>query len=101
MIRLTSEVLPENRQSIETYIAWVWRRVTVFVQSIKREEGTYGSMCRFEPHISAEETRLQRNLEDIQYRIDGSDTFPVIAGEGRVEMVIQTARDTVPCTILT
>jgi hypothetical protein len=101
MIHLAHEVLPENQPSVEEYIHLVWGWVTVFVQSLKREKGTEGLMSKFESHVAAEEARLQRNLEDIKYQIDGSDTFRVIAGGGRVEMVIQAVRDTVYCAILT
>lgn len=88
MIRLSSEVLPENRRFVRYYIHKAWKMMTVFVQSIKREEGLEELGVKFEPYVTAEEARIRRNLEDVKYRIDGSDTFQVIAGEGRIEMVI-------------
>jgi hypothetical protein len=91
MICLAPEVLPENRPSVEEYIHWAWKRVTVFVQSIKREKGTEELRFKFESYVTAEEERLQQNLEDLRYYIDNSDTFQVIAGGGRVETVIQGA----------
>ena len=100
MIRLAYKVLPENRQAVSTYIDVVWQYVTLFVQSIKREEGTEELRSKFEPHVASEEARLRRNLEDINYRIDVSDTFRVIAGEGRVEMVTEV-HDIVPGVTLT
>ena len=100
IIRLAYKVLPENRQAVSTYIDVVWQYVTLFVQSIKREEGTEELRSKFEPHVASEEARLRRNLEDINYRIDISDTFRVIAGEGRVEMVTEF-HDIVPDLILT
>lgn len=89
MIHLANRVLPENRRTVERYIQRVWSMVTAFAQSIKREEGTDKLRFKFESHVTAEEARLRRNLEDVKYRIDGSDTFRVIAGEGRLETVIR------------
>ena len=87
MIRLAYQVLPENRTEVNLYIGTVWRIVTVFVQSIKREEGTEDLRSKFEPHVAAEEARLRENLEDIKYDIDSRDTVQLIAGDGRVETV--------------
>ena len=87
MIRLAYQVLPENRTEVNLYIGTVWTTVTVFVQSIKREEGTEDLRSKFEPHVAAEEARLRRNLEDIKYDIDSWDTVRLIAGDGRVGTV--------------
>ena len=91
MIRLAYEVLPENRKVVNAYITAVWTHVTVFTQSIARDEGTEDLKTKFESYVTAEEARLHRNLEDIKYDIDSYDTVQVIAGEGRVEMVIVAA----------
>lgn len=88
MIRLAYEVLPENRKEVNSYIDTVWTYVTVFVQSIAREDGTEDLKSKFQSHIDAEEARLQRNFEDIKYDIDSYDMVQLIAGEGRTEMVI-------------
>lgn len=101
MIRLAYEVLPENQRAISAYIDITWHLVTVFVQSIKREEGTEELKSKFGSHVAAEEARLRRNFEDINYRIDNSDTFRVISGEGRIEMVIKAIYDAIPRMILT
>ena len=105
MIRLSHEVLPENRRTVNSNINEIWRLVTVFVQSIKRDEGadfftkfqapmglegkdeTVELMSRFEFYVTAGEKRLLRNLEDINYRIGDFNTFQVISGEGRIETV--------------
>ena len=89
MIRLAYEALPENRKEVNRYIASVWTPVTVFVQSIKREKGPEELKSKFESYVTAEEARLQRNLEDIKYDIDSYDTIQLIAGDGRTEMVIE------------
>src|SRR5258708_175978 len=101
MIRLSDEVLPENLPAVYKYIDTVWRQVTVFVQSIEREEGTEELRSRFKPHVTAEESRLRRNFEEINYRIDGSDTVRIVSGEGRLETVIETVFDAIPCAVLT
>ena len=99
MIRLAGEALPENRTEVNKYIARVWTQGTVFVQSIKREKGTEELRSKFEPYVTAEEARLQRNLEDIKYDIDTYDTVLLIAGEGRAEMVINAVYFSVPSAI--
>ena len=101
MIRLAYEVLPENRRVVNAYINITWHVVTVFVQSIKREEGTGELKSKFGSHVAAEEARLRRNFEDINYRIDSSDTFRVISAEGRIEMVSKAVYDAIPHMILT
>jgi len=90
MIRLADEVLPENRKEVNEYIYHVWKRVTVFVRSIKREKERDAEelMAKFESYVIAEEARLHRNLEDIRYDIDSFDTVRLIAGNGRPETVI-------------
>jgi hypothetical protein len=89
MIRLSYEVLPENRQAINNYINSVWRLVTVFVQSIERA-GTLDLHSEFESYVTAEESRIQRNFEEFKYRIDDPDFVQFISGEGRLETVIYT-----------
>lgn len=95
------EVLPENRLAVDSYINAVWRFIAVFLQSIKREEGTEEIRSKFESHVAAEEARLRRNFEDIKYRIGDSDTLRVVAGGNRIETVAKAVYDTVPHTILT
>ena len=89
MIRLAGEVLPENRKEVNEYISHVWKRVTVFVRSIKREQEKDAEELRpkFESYVIAEEARLHRNLEDIMYDIDSYDTVRLIAGNNRPETV--------------
>ena len=101
MIRLAPEVLPENQMSVEFLINAAWNRVRVFVQSIKREEGTEELWLKFKPYVAAEEARLQRNLEDLKFQIDSPDTVRVISGEGRVETVIKAICDAASYTNLT
>ena len=87
MIRLSDEVLPENRRDVNDYISEVWEEVTIFVGSIKREKGTQDLRAKFQSHVTAEEARLQKNLEDIKYDIDSYDSARLISGHGRIETV--------------
>ena len=87
MIRLSDEVLPENRKEVNQYIGFAWAEVITFVRSIKWEKGTEDIRAKFQPHVDAEEARLQKNLEDIKYDIDGVDVVPLVSGPGRIEMV--------------
>lgn len=88
IINLADEVLPENRKEVNDYIRYVWNHVTVWVRSIKREKGTEELREKFESHVTAEEARLHRNLEDIMYDIDSYDTVKLVAGNGRPETVM-------------
>ena len=117
MIRLSYEVLPENRRTVNPNICEIWKLVTAFVQPFDRDSAadyvtkyqepmgwmgeTMELMPRFESYVAAEEKRLLRNLEDINYRIVDSDTFQVISGEGRIETVSKAVRDAPSGTILT
>ena len=87
MIRLSDEVLPENRRGVNQYISLIWEQVTIFTRSIEWDQGTEELRKRFQSHVDAEEKRLRNNLEDIKYNIDGHDSVCLISGPGRIEMV--------------
>lgn len=89
MTCLAHEVLPENRPAVDNYINTAWRLIAVFVQSIKREEGTEELRSKFGSYVAAEEARLRRNFEDIKYRVEDSDTLRIIAGGDRIETVTE------------
>ena len=86
MIRLSDEVLPENRRGVNEYIWYTWMEATIFTRSIKWEEGTDEFRARFQSHVDAEEERLRKNLEDIKYNIDSYDSVRLIS-HGRIEAV--------------
>ena len=87
MIRLSDEVLPENRKGVNEYITGVWREVNIFARSINRNWGTDDLRAKFQSHVAAEEARLQKNLEDIKYDIDDYNSVHLISGRGRIETV--------------
>ena len=96
MIRLSDEVLPENRTGVNEYISEVWEEVTIFVRSIKWEKGTGVIKAQFQSHVAAEEARIQKNLEDIKYDIDNYDSVRLISGHGRIETVWSFSLTIVP-----
>ena len=87
MIRLSDEVLPENRKEVNEYISYVWHEVTTFVRSIKWEKGREDLRIKFQSYVAAEEARLQKNLEDFKYDIDSFESVSIISGPGRIETV--------------
>jgi hypothetical protein len=87
MIRLSDEVLPENRKQVNEYITYAWTEATTFVRSFRWEKGTEDLKAKFRSHVDAEEARLQKNLEDIKYDIDSDDVVRLISGNGRIETV--------------
>jgi len=87
MIRLSEEVLPENRKDVNGYIGDVWEQVMIYVRSFKWRKSTEDLKAKFKSHVAAEEARLQKNLEDIKYDIDSYDVVRLISGNGRIETV--------------
>lgn len=87
MIRLSDEVLPENRKQVNEYIGYIWMEVNIFTRSFKWEKGTEDLRTKFRSHVDAEEARLRKNLEDIKYDIDSYDVVRLVSGNGRIETV--------------
>ena len=69
------------------YIDDVWHETITFARSLKWEKGTEELATKFHSHTSAEETRLEQNLEDIKYGIDSHEVVRLISGHGRIETV--------------
>ena len=100
MIRLSDEVLPENRTVVNQYIDFVWPQAITFVRSFKWEKGTEDLGTKFQSHTTAEEERLQQNLEDVKYGIDSYELVRLISGHGRIETVcFPTFRTRNPLTL--
>ena len=87
MIRLSDEVLPENRKAVNKYICDVWMEGAIFTRSIKWEGGSEELRARFQPHIDAEEERLRKNLEDVKYNFYTYDAVHLVSGNRRNETV--------------
>jgi len=88
MIRLSDEVLPENREQVNKYLCCAWMEATMFVRSFRWEWGTEDLATKFKSHVDAEEARLQTNLEDFKYDIDSDVVVRLISGNGRIETVL-------------
>jgi len=87
MIRLSDEVLPENRKEVNEYIGMAWEEVIIFARSIKWEKGSEELAGGFQSHVATEEARLQKNFEDFKYDLDSYDSVSLISGHGRIEAV--------------
>jgi hypothetical protein len=72
---------------VNQYIDDVWHDTITFIRSLKWEKGTEELAARFQSHTTAEEERLQQNLEDIKYGIDSHEVVRLISGHGRIETV--------------
>lgn len=66
MICLAYEGLPENRGTVKEYVDSVWQMATVFVQSIKRGEGTEDLGSKFESYVTTEEKKTWAELRGDQ-----------------------------------
>ncbi|KAH9045946.1 hypothetical protein EDB84DRAFT_1633013 [Lactarius hengduanensis] len=85
-----AEVLPPNRGFIDDYFTYGWDTVhtlTAAVTSLQPEPGPSTS-DKFKSYLEAEEARLSTNLKAVDYVIDGTDTFTLITGMGRIEKTI-------------
>ena len=98
MIRLSDEVLPENRMGVNEYIGYAWVEVGIFTRSIQLEEGTEKLRARFQSYVDAEEERLRKNFEAIKYDLDGYDSVHLILEHGRIDAVRSFSIH--PCTPL-
>ena len=87
MIRLSDDVLPENRCVVNEYIYYAWIEVGIFTRSIQLEEGTDELRAKFKSHVDAEEERLRKNFEDIKYDVAGSESVYLVSGPRRIEAV--------------
>ena len=87
MIRLSDEVLPENRRGVNEYICVVWTEVCTLTRSISWDEGTDNLRAKFQSHVDAEEEKLRENLEDIKYDIDIYESARLVLGHGQIEAV--------------
>ena len=87
MIRLSDEVLPENRKEVNSYIGGAWMEGAPFTRLIKWVENTEELWAKFQSYIDAEEERLRKNFEDFKYDIDSYESVHLISGHRRIETV--------------
>ncbi|KAI0265382.1 hypothetical protein BC834DRAFT_825189 [Gloeopeniophorella convolvens] len=81
-------VLAPNRDSVARYQIYVWRLVHKLTATLTDSDPDTTYLDRFQSPITAEEERLKKNLEAVDYVIDGLDTLKLIIGEGRLEKTL-------------
>ena len=84
---IREEVLPPNREGMDSYFAAVWKRVHRLTDAAPSPLYLSFDPGKFQSYLEAEETRLSTNLKAVNYIIDGTDTLSLITGEGRIEKV--------------
>jgi hypothetical protein len=84
---IRTEVLPANRELMDYYLTYVWKRVQKLTAAAPSPVYFPFDSEKFKSYIEAEETRLSANLKAVKYTIDGTDTLSLITGVGRIEKV--------------
>ncbi|KAI0080472.1 hypothetical protein K474DRAFT_1704774 [Panus rudis PR-1116 ss-1] len=84
MFKLLLTVKPENQSWANLYLIKIWPYVTALTMGL-HDENVPPILYRFQAYKQMEETRIKKNLEGIQYEIDGLDTVHVVTGGVRIE----------------
>jgi hypothetical protein len=88
MFALLPSIRKENRTSANEYLNEIYMHTATLYNSVNRCYINAGLQGRFQSHVEIEEDRLRRNLEAIDYDIDGLDTLELIGGKGGIEKVM-------------
>lgn len=80
-------VLPPNRRTADVYCERVWQLVHTLTASVLSLDSSMTDPGNLKFHLEAEEARLGKNLQAVNYVIDGTDILALIAGGGRIEKV--------------
>lgn len=86
MFYLVDKVKPMNRRIVDEYLVNVWQVTMAVTFSMRKDRASDALKARFQHWVTAEEDRLKKNLEEIRYDIDSTDTVRLITGPGRIEM---------------
>ena len=84
---IRAEVLPANRELIDHYFTYAWKKVHKLTAAAPLPLYLSFDPEKFKSYLETEETRLGANLEAVKYIIDDTDTLSLITGEGRIEKV--------------
>ncbi len=84
---MRSVVYAPNREAVDGYFAYVWGPIHALTAAVLSQSSESGDLKKFKSYLDAEEHRLRKNLQAINYIIDGVDIIPLIAGKGRIEKV--------------
>ncbi|TCD63086.1 hypothetical protein EIP91_006013 [Steccherinum ochraceum] len=91
MNTLRAEMKTVNLSIFVTYLRDAWAEITKLISGLKSDEtSTDTPTSKFTSYAEYEEDRIQRNLNDINYRIDALDTVYVVLGRGRLEVHVLT-----------
>ena len=89
MFGMRRRILPENRNSVDTYLATTWKIAFDLTSSLRAPAAAIPDFVedKFEGYVRYEEKRMKKNLRAIKYRIDAMDTIYGVLGPGRIEKV--------------
>ena len=84
---IRTKVLPPNRELIDDYFTFVWKKVHKLTAAAPSPLYLPFDPEKFKSYVEAEETRLSAKLKAVNYIIDETDTLSLITGVGRIEKV--------------
>lgn len=92
MFEMLDYVLPSNRRGVDEYLFHTsfWRVELLLRSTTPVNPATLldPDLVRYtEMYTTAEEKRLETNLEEVGYELDTTATVSLVTGEGRIERV--------------
>lgn len=88
MFALLPSIRKENRTQANEYLTQIYMSTATIYNSVNSCYINAGLQARFQSYVETEENRLKKNLEAVDYDIDGLDTLELIVGQGRIEKVL-------------
>ncbi|KAJ6499432.1 hypothetical protein C8R45DRAFT_115543 [Mycena sanguinolenta] len=85
MFALRTRVLPANRTAVNSYLETIYNGVTSLESGLAPCYVNEALQERFKDYVEAEEARLRRNLEAVDYDLDAANTLTLVTGQGRIE----------------
>ncbi|TFY65824.1 hypothetical protein EVG20_g5265 [Dentipellis fragilis] len=83
MYGMLPAISDENRREVDQYHTVTWENVHTLTAAV--EDGGEGEHAKFQSYIDTVENRLKKQLEDVEYVIDGPEMVYLIVGKGRLE----------------
>ena len=87
MFAILPKIPKENVNSINEYLQSVYPGIVTLQMSVTPCSIGEGLQAKFKSYVEAEESRMKRALEQVEYHIDATDTLALITGPGRIEQV--------------
>ncbi|PCH42592.1 hypothetical protein WOLCODRAFT_102387 [Wolfiporia cocos MD-104 SS10] len=88
MFKLKSSVHDANRYIVDEYLNDIWQPVTLLTSSLQSLALPENVQARFQDYIEAEEQRLWKLLQRVQYHLDDQNTLLLVTGLGRIEQYL-------------